>query len=180
MRRCLIAAIAASLLVATPASADPGRVTKGDVRAHFQTSHSADARPNTLFEGGIRPFPFSPWDGGHFCVDDWHVLVLAVWIPEEFLAETNKGIRDQLDATSVDLILDGDTISDTERTAFKPLFVDEGKKSNFYYETGAFYEPGALTVGLHTFKAVFHVPGFDFEFGPIEFTIDDSNGPACN
>jgi len=65
-------------------------ITRGDVEAvlhafggggqavllHSKTAHGAPADVLGSY-GSIRPFAGSPWDGAHFCAEDWHVILIA-------------------------------------------------------------------------------------------------------
>jgi len=66
------------------------RITRGDTeavlnafgggrRAVLLHSKTAEGATADFFgsHGSIRPFAGSPWDGAHFCADDWHVILIA-------------------------------------------------------------------------------------------------------
>src|SRR5215470_18026089 len=65
-------------------------ITRGDVEAVLHAfggggqavllhSKIAQGAPADVLgsHGSIRPFAGSPWDGAHFCAEDWHVIVIA-------------------------------------------------------------------------------------------------------
>jgi hypothetical protein len=54
----------------------------------------------------IRPYEDSKWDGRHFCAEDWHLLV-AGWFVGGDRSFTNQQARAELDATTIQLVLDG-------------------------------------------------------------------------
>jgi hypothetical protein len=192
MRPLLAVVAAASVVVAlaVPAAASPDSVTEGDVRAHFQAGEGAGAllfsiptpaatlaAPANLFEHGIRPFPGSPWEGAHFCEDDWQLLVIAELEPS----------RADLVPVTVELRLDG-VLLETETTAPKRqkegLFNDGGVlipiSGWWFQQTGAFFAPGELAVGSHEYGATFVVPGVGvFPIPRITIHIDAAGQGAC-
>ena len=179
-------------------------VTEGDVRAHFEAFKgggavvfskagppAADvAAPANPLEHGIRPFPGSPWDGASFCETDWHLLVVALVIGA--LEGQPKVTREDgvafLEQTTDDLILDGKLLN-TERTAIKRLLhsrvvLEDGTiveiSDGWWFQTGAFFGPGELTVGPHTFSLRSAHPEFGVFVGdPITFHIDAAGTGSC-
>src|SRR5688500_60000 len=80
----------ATLCVANvPVHANPDRVTRGDAMAVFQASQNGgraivNHSPRSLgapadieLRATIRPLAGEGFDGRHYCVDDWHTIVLA-------------------------------------------------------------------------------------------------------
>ena len=68
-------------------SSQPPHITKGDAQAVFEAAgtggqmlmrHDKDSpgapNPDPL-RASIRPIASSPWDGAHFCQEDWHVIL---------------------------------------------------------------------------------------------------------
>ena len=121
---------------ATMVSATPNRISRGDVQATFSAFATAgrvilshdnssvnNASPANLFDGSIRPVPGTPWDGGHFCVDDWHVLLLAIFVGGD-QSYTRQEAVSYLSATSLDFIVDGESIS-TDQTPIKRFLEPE-------------------------------------------------------
>jgi hypothetical protein len=188
-----------------PAGAADGKVTYGDVRAHFEAFEgggavvffkagppAADvAASANLFEHSIRPFPGSAWDGASFCDTDWHLLVLAISVAGlegEPKVTREEGVA-MLEPTSVDLYLDGALLTDTERTPIKRLvqslaLLDDGTIvevfDGWWFQTGAFFGPGELAVGQHTFSATVTDPEFGVFVGePITFHIDAAGTGSC-
>ena len=203
-RRLLALGLAATVLLAlaSPVGAtNPDRVTRGDVESHFQaaeaggaivsmlgTPASTTAAPAFVLTNGIRPFVGSPWDGASFCEDDWHLLVIAnlAAVEDEPIAH-DLGSR-FLASSTTELTLDGTVIAETERTAIKHfpggIAVDDlgnifEVQEGWFDQTGAFYAPGELSVGPHTFEATAVTPFFTFKAGPITFYIDESGTGVC-
>ena len=70
----------------------PSRINRGDAEAVLNafgnggwvillhSGEAAEAAPADWFgsHGSIRPFQGSPWDGRHFCAEDWHVILMAL------------------------------------------------------------------------------------------------------
>jgi hypothetical protein len=89
----------------------------------------------------------------------------------------------------MELYLDGNLLTNTETSAIKRqpdgLLNDGGIlipiHSGWFEQTGAFFGPGQLTVGAHSFSATVVVPGFgEFPIPPITFHIDGSGAGACS
>jgi hypothetical protein len=179
------------------------RVTRGDVRAQFEASEggglvvilrtglpgAAVAAPANLFEHSIRPFGL--WNGRHFCDTDWHLLVFAeiVAAGEGEPRITREEGEAVLEPRSVDLYLDGTRLTDTERTSIRRFIQglalqDDGTfrriSDGWWFQTGAFFRPGELAVGPHTFSTTTTEPGTDdFVVGPITFHVDAAGTGSC-
>jgi hypothetical protein len=180
------------------------RVTQGDVRGQFETFEGAGAvilfggtgspaanlaPPANLLEHSIRPF--SLWDGRHYCETDWHLLVIAiVRAAREGEPQITHGEGEAfLEPRSVDLDLDEERLTETERTSIRHLIhsltVDEDGTfidifDGWWFQTGAFFRPGQLAVGPHTFSATITGPAGVFEEGPITFHIDAAGTGSCS
>lgn len=68
------------------------RVSRGDGEAVLKASHGGVVVTNHAgavrgapadidVRAAIRPYANSPWDGRHYCAEDWHVLVAAWSVP---------------------------------------------------------------------------------------------------
>jgi uncharacterized protein (DUF1501 family) len=162
------------------AQAGNSRVTRGDAEAIFQAfgnggwairdhrGTQVGAPADSQLRGSIRPFSGSPWDGRHFCAEDWHVLIVA----------DIEDTRDQVAASVMQLTLDGATLA-TTRTAVK-RFLKEGAQSEAYYaQEGAILSPSELSVGSH--ELAFAGTFFDgsSETDQITFYIDPAGTGAC-
>jgi hypothetical protein len=178
-------------------------VTQGDVRAQFEGGDGAGlvvilrtglpgaavAAPANLFEHSIRPFGL--WNGRHYCDTDWHLLVFAEI--EAALEGEPRTTREQgvavLERRSVDLYLDGTRLTNTQRTSIRQFIQglaiqDDGTfrevSHGWWFQTGAFFRPGELPVGPHTFSTTTTEPGTpDFVNGPITFHIDAAGTGSC-
>ena len=95
----------------------------------------------------IRPYEDSPWDGRHFCTEDWHLLVAAWFVPIDE-SHTVQQARDELAATTIQLALDGVEL-DTEPTAIRRMPEQpEGSEDaeGFYFQQGKIVAPGELSL----------------------------------
>jgi hypothetical protein len=121
----------------------------------------------------IRPYADSPWDGRHFCAEHWRLLV-AGWFVAVDESYTAQQAKDELAATTIQLVLDGVEL-DTQRTAIK-RFVEVpeelgGAKDAYYFQQGAIMAPADLSVGSHTFAFTATFPGGS-EGSQSTFVID--------
>lgn len=178
-------------LLPNAAFADSNRVTEGDVEAMFnafttggrtivyQSRGTAGlyASPiEHLFTGSIRPLP--PWDEGHFCVDDWHVILIAFFDggDQSYTREDAESILSELSLT---FTLDGNELS-TNRTPIKRFLEPEvfGLEEAYAFQEGKFFEPGELSLGEHFFNLNVYDPYGEFDL-PITFFIDPSDSLTC-
>jgi hypothetical protein len=177
-------------------------VTQGDVEAQFQALEGGGtvvflragaparevAAPANLLENSIRPLPL--WDGRSYCEADWHLLVLAI---SHAAGEGEPKIPRQegeavLEPTLVDLFLDGDQLTDTERTSIRRLIqaltIDDNGTiravfDGWWFQTGAFFGPDELAVGPHMLSATVTNPEGVFDVAPITFHIDAAGTGSC-
>jgi hypothetical protein len=87
------------------------RVSRGDAEAIFKAAHAGvvvmshagvvRGTPADIdMRAAIRPYADSPWDGRHFCTEDWHLLVAAWFVPIDE-SHTVQQARDELAATTI-------------------------------------------------------------------------------
>jgi hypothetical protein len=127
----------------------------------------------------IRPYADSDWDGRHYCAEDWHVLVVA-WIAAIDESHTVQQAKDELAATTIQLVLDGMEL-DTERTAIRPMpkQPEEAEEAEgLYFQQGKIVAPGELSVGTHTLAFTATFPAGS-EGSQITFSIDAPGTGAC-
>jgi hypothetical protein len=128
----------------------------------------------------IRPYKGSKWDGRHFCAEDWHLLV-AGWFVAVNESPTAEQAKDELAATTIQLVLDGVELN-TQRTAIKPFVeVPEelgGAEEAYYFQQGAIMAPADLSVGSHTFAFTTTFPG-GREKSQSTFVIDAPGTGVC-
>ncbi len=167
------------------------RVTKGDAEALLEAFGSGGA---AVFRHGsvtqrIPPLggpdvraeirPFSPSDGLHLCVLDWHTILLADFEggDRSFKQTDAQAIVDGLDVV---LTLDGAALP-VSRTAIK-RFNDPGffgLEVAYYAQWGRVMTPNDLAVGAHTLSVVISSPEGPFTPPPITFFIDPAGTGAC-
>lgn len=175
--------------------ADPGsrRITRGDVEAvlhafggggrtilsHSTTAHGAPADVAGS-RGAIRPFSGSPWDGAHFCAEDWHVVLIAD-IEGGDASFQHDDAAAIMDGLKVAFTLDGAALP-TSRTAVKRLANPEplGLQNAFWFQEGQTMAPADLSVGSHQLEvAIVDAAGQQTFADAITFTIDAPGTGAC-
>ena len=166
------------------------RITRGDVQAVFEAfgnggrailQHSKDAEgaPADFLgsHGSIRPF--DPWNNGHFCADDWHVILIADFEggDKSFKHKDAEAIMADL---SVRFVLDGTPLP-TTRTAIK-RFLDPGQfdlEEAYFFQEGRIMAPDELTVGAHSLNCQMSLGSQVVFENAISFFIDASDTGAC-
>jgi hypothetical protein len=169
------------------------RITRGDAeavlnagggggRAVLLHSETAEGAPADFFgsHGSIRPFAGSPWDGAHFCAEDWHVILIAdiEGGDTSFKHDDAERIMNGLD---VSFTLDGTPLP-TTRTAIK-RFLNPGQfglQVAYYFQQGQIMSPADLSVGSHRLEVtIVDASGQqNFQDG-ITFFIDAPGTGAC-
>jgi hypothetical protein len=172
----------------------PPRITRGDAEAVLNAfgtggrvilanGRTVEAAPADFVgsHGSIRPFQGSPWDGRHFCAEDWHVI-LAAWIDGGDDAFDHEQAEVVIDPVTISFTLDGDELK-TTRTPIKPFHnppPDWGFERAWYVQQGQIMSPDDLSVGQHELSVRFTSPasGLDESDG-ITFFIDAAGTGAC-
>jgi hypothetical protein len=165
-------------------------VTEGQVTAHFnnyepganiadkETPAAENAAVAGWFDGAIRPFPGSPWDGEIVqCVEDWHVLLIRTSADAIYGFTNRSDSVEFLAAENVVLKLNGEPL-EVQQTPVRE-FKDN---SGWWHQTGAFFAPGELPVGTYTFDLdMTHdwFPGEDWGLDPITFEVGAADSAAC-
>jgi hypothetical protein len=177
-----------ALLCAGTASADPDRITRGEAEAVFKARTGGGSAIHNNGHGQGVPAdadtrvairPFYP-DARHYCVDDWHVITLAL-----FVDELNDGVgsmqeaKAMLDPTTMDFTLDGVPL-ETTRNPVK-AFLDEALTDGKAYLTseGRLVGPGELVVGSHVVSVTLEDPTIGTETLSSQFFVDASGTGAC-
>ncbi len=129
-------------------------ITRGDVEAVLHAagggglavlrhSKTAQGAPADVVgsHGSIRPFAGSPWDGAHFCAEDWHVILMAdiEGGDSSFKHNDAAGIMNGLE---ISFTLDGAPLP-TTRTAIKRFLDPEafGFQVAYYFQQGQMMSP---------------------------------------
>lgn len=176
----------------------PGhRVSKGNAQAVFEEGAGAGKllrlKDNVKFgtpgdlnkRASIRPFPEN--DGHHWCAEDWHVILIAYFSDDRDRNSsfTKQDAENELNPMVIDFTLDGEALTDTERTGVKNVpnaketFPPElGITQAFFIQQGRLMSPQELHVGEHTLSFTAVGPGTD-DSGSITFVIDAPGTGAC-
>jgi hypothetical protein len=143
-------------------SSESRRITRGDVEAVLNAfggggravlfhSSTAQGAPADFFgsHGSIRPFAGSPWDGAHFCAEDWHVILMADIEGGDASFKRNDAER-IMNGLDISFTLDG-TLLPTTRTAIKRFSNPEqfGLQVAYYFQQGQIMSPTDLSIGNH-------------------------------
>jgi hypothetical protein len=199
MRRRAVAGVfislisAGSMLLALPAQATSTRITQEDVQALFDAfgaggwailQHSSVAQGSPADQGpssgSIRPFKGSPWDGAHFCAEDWHVIYIAD-IEGGDTSFTRSDAERIMSGIVISFTLDGAALP-TTRTAIKRFLNPErfGFQEAYYFQQGRIMSPTDLSIGRHQVDVMVQsdVAGQSFRDG-IRFFIDAPGTGAC-
>jgi hypothetical protein len=123
----------------------------------------------------IRPLHF--YAGRHYCVDDWHVLLLALFDGGD-PSYTHQDAVAVLGPINLDLRLDGNSLT-TTRTSIKRFLNPEqfGIEEAYYWQQGTLVAPGGLSVGAHQLSAT--LSGGAHGSGNAKFYVDPSGTGAC-
>ena len=170
----------------------PGRIKRGDAEAILNAfgtgglvilrrrGETAEAAPVDFFgsNGSIRPFRDSPWDGRHFCAEDWHVILVA-WIDGGDASFDHQQARAALDPVTISFTLDGAALA-TTRTPIKPFNDPQrlGLERAWYFQQGKVMASDDLSVGQHQLSVRFTDPTGVADDG-ITFFIDAAGTGAC-
>jgi hypothetical protein len=168
------------------------RITEGDAHAILNAfgnggrvillrGGTAEGAPADFFgsHGSIRPF--DGWDNRHFCGQDWHVILIALFGGGD-RNYTMQQFREEADRIVVRFVLDGQPL-ETVRTAYMHALPNEGPTFGFdeayYFQQGRIMAPGDLSVGPHQLEETSAANGRVFEHHQIEFFIDAAGTGAC-
>ena len=170
----------------------PRRITRGDAQAILnafgtggrvvlaKARETAEAAPADFLgsHGSIRPYEGSPWDGRHFCAEDWHVILVG-WVDGGDTSFDHQQAQAALDPVTVSFTLDGAAL-ETTRTPIKPFNDPEpfGMERAWYFQQGKVIAPDDLSVGQHELSVRFTDPTGVFDTG-ITFFIDAAGTGAC-
>lgn len=172
----------------------PRRISRGDAQAVLNAfgtggrvilrnrGGTAEAAPADFFgsHGSIRPFSGSPWDGQHFCAEDWHVILVAFFDGGDASFDHQRA-KAVLDPVTISFTLDGAAL-DATRTPIKPFHNAQAfdLERAWYFQEGRIMSPDDLSAGDHEVSVRFIDPtsGSDESDG-ITFFIDAAGTGAC-
>jgi hypothetical protein len=174
-------------------SSRSGRITRGDAEAvlhAFGGGGRAVLRHSTATQGApadfqgshgsIRPFAGSPWDGAHFCAEDWHTIVMAD-VEGGDASFRHADAEQIMNGLEISFSLDGAPLP-TVRTAIKRFLNPEqlGLDVAYYFQQGQVMSPTSLAPGTHELGvAVVDAAGQQSFQDGITFTIDAPGTGAC-
>ena len=176
----------AVLFSSTHVSAGSENVTKGDVQALFHTWNTglralqfignavAAAPLEGLQRGLIQPFLS---DGAHYCVEDWHVIMIA-WVTGGDKSFKHQDAVADLSGITTTFILDGVTLSTTQTPIVRRVVPFIGDV-DYGFAVGSIQSPEDLGVGEHILTAVFTFPDGFSESITITFFVDPSGSGVC-
>jgi hypothetical protein len=126
----------------------------------------------------IKPF----FEGvSHYCVEDFHALLLGLGVDEEPDGVTNVGEAKKLFAPTVMTFVLDEAPFETTRLPVKPLLNDSPGRT-FVLVQGRVVAPGELAVGSHTFTVTVEndpvVPD-EVQVFTRQFSIDAAGTGAC-
>ena len=172
----------------------PQRITQGDARAVLNAfgtggrvilanGQTVEASPadDKGTHGSIRPFAGSPWDGRHFCAEDWHVILVA-WFDGGDRDTFNRQRAEEIIApVTISFTLDGEPL-ETTRTPIKifhnPPF--GAFEEAWGFQEGKIMSPDDLSVGQHELSVTFtNTPPGEEGSDQITFFIDPAGSDAC-
>ena len=172
--------------------ANPSRVTRGDAQAVLNAFPNAGriirrnevVRFNTPADpevrATIRPFSGSIFDGRHYCVEDWHVIVVAEIAGGDH-SFSEQDARAELNPITLTFTLDGAELP-TDRGPIKrfldPSSFEEGWEEAYFFQQGALLSPSDLSAGSHSVSYTEDSPLGHFE-DSITFFIDPAGQGAC-
>lgn|SRR5215217_7597416 len=142
------------------------------IRSHQIVQANSPADPE--LKASIRPFSGSPFDGRHYCVEDWHVIVVAMITGGDRSFSEQDAIAD-LRQFTLAFTLDG-----TERGPVK-RFLDPtpfGLEEAYFFQQGALLSPSELSVGSHSVSYTEDSPLGHYEDG-ITIFIDPAGEGGC-
>jgi hypothetical protein len=143
---------------------------------HSPPAQGAPADAN--IRGEIRPLPFH--DGRHYCVEDWHVILVAIYDGGD-ASFTHQDAEARLDPVTVSFTLDGVPLP-TTRTVIKPFLAAElfGLERAYAFQEGRIMAPSDLSVGSHQLvSTIVFSPGEPPEVREITFFVDAPGTGAC-
>jgi hypothetical protein len=177
-------------MIGGPLMANPSRVTRGDAQAVLNAFPNAGriirrnevVRFNTPADpelrATIRPFSFpgSPFNGRHYCVEDWHVIVVA-YIAGGDQSFSEQDATAELNPITLTFTLDGAELP-TSRGPIKRFLDPAPEEKAFFFQQGALLSPSDLSAGSHSVSFTEVSPIGQFQDG-ITFFIDPPGQGAC-
>jgi hypothetical protein len=128
------------------------RIDRGKAEAVFHTGFTGGLRSQGAPADPDRKVTIKPFEEegvSHYCVEDWHVILLGLGVDEANERVTSVGEAKKLFAPTVmTFVLDGKPF-ETTRLPVRPLLRDPPEKV-FVLSQGRVVGPDELAVGSHT------------------------------
>jgi hypothetical protein len=173
----VVVLVAVPLLVGSPAGAASVRITRSDAEAVLKAAtRGDDADPNVRVR--ISPFAGSVWDGRHFCVEDWHVIMVT-WIEGGDASFTKQEAEAILNSVMISIVLDGAPLATTRTKVVRYRHPEDVGAVNAYaFSEYRIMAPSELSVGSHTLAFTATFPGGS-EGSQSTFIIDAAGTGTC-
>ncbi len=175
----VVVLVAVPLLVGNAAGAASARITRSDAEAVFKAAtRGEDADPNVRVR--ISPFADSVWDGRHFCVEDWHVIMVT-WVEGGDASFTKQEAESRLNSVMISFVLDGSLLATTRTKVVRfqhPELLEPPAVKAYAFSEGRIMAPTDLSVGLHALAFTATFPAGS-EGSQITFSIDAAGTGAC-
>ena len=158
------------------------RISRGEAEAVFHTGFTGGLRSRGAPADPDRKVTIKPFFEGvsHYCVEDWHAILLGLGVNEEDNGVTSVGEAKKLFAPTVMTFeLDGKPF-ETTRLPVKPLLRDPPEKV-FVLVQGRVVGPDDLAVGSHTLTVTVENDPVDpnVQVFTRQFFIDAAGTGAC-
>ena len=170
----------------------PNRIKRGDAEAVLnafgtggtvilrRAGERAEGAPADVLgsHGSIRPFSGSPWDGRHYCAEDWHVILVG-WVDGGDASYDHQRAKVAFDPVEISFTLDGAALA-TTRTPIKPFNDAQrfGLERAWYFQQGKVIAPDDLHPGQHELSVRVTDPTGVFD-DSITFFVDPGGTGAC-
>jgi hypothetical protein len=158
------------------------RISRGEAEAVFESNFTGGLPGQGAPDDSDHRVAIKPFSEGvsHYCVEDWHAILLGLGVSEEDDGVTSVGEAEKLFApTAMTFVLDGKPFEAT-RLPVKPLLRDPPEKV-FVLVQGRVVGPDELAVGSHTLTiTVEHDPTHPkVQVFKRKFFIDAAGSGAC-
>jgi hypothetical protein len=177
-------------MIGGPLMANPSRVTRGDAQAVLNAFPNAgriirrqgivqfNTPADPELKATIRPFsnPELPFNGRHYCAEDWHVIVVASIAGGDRSFSRQDAIA-ELSPITLTFTLDGAELP-TDRGPIKRFLDPAPEEKAFFFQQGALLSPSDLSAGSHSVSYTEDSPLGHHEEG-ITFFIDPPGQGAC-
>jgi hypothetical protein len=173
----VVVLVAVPLLVGSPAGAASARITRSDAEAVFKAAtRGVDADPDIRVR--ISPFADSVFDGRHYCVEDWHVIMVT-WVEGGDASFTRQEAESRLNSVTFSFVLNGLPLATTRTKVVRYLHPElVGAVKAYAFSEGRIMAPTDLSVGSHTVAYTATFPAGS-EGSQITFSIDAAGTGAC-